>query len=101
MAYDGPDRRIHKIFVTRNTEYHLRRDVCVGVRDRRTGAWVPGHDALHRTVAGSLTFLPNGGYSGDAAFPGVGEALCFQGTGLVTGAVVAVERPARDVVTGY
>ena len=26
-----------KLFVTRNTEYHVRKDVCVAVKDRRSG----------------------------------------------------------------
>lgn len=34
------------MFVTRNTEYHLHGDQCVGVRDRRTGLWLLDHVAL-------------------------------------------------------
>ena len=29
MSYEGPERRIHRVFVTRNTEYHVRQDRCV------------------------------------------------------------------------
>jgi hypothetical protein len=42
MGYLGKERRIHRIFVTRNSEYHVRRNVCVGVRDRRSGEWLSG-----------------------------------------------------------
>ena len=31
------DRRKHVLYVTQNTEYHLRNDRCVGVRDLWTG----------------------------------------------------------------
>ena len=44
-AYDGPERRIHKVYVTRNTEYHVRAGLCVAVRPRK-GEWVTDHHAL-------------------------------------------------------
>ena len=47
MGYLGKERRIHRIFVTRNSEYHVRRNVCVGVRDRRSGEWLAGHMAFY------------------------------------------------------
>ena len=31
------ERRIHKVYVTRNTEYHVRRNVCIAVLDRKSG----------------------------------------------------------------
>lgn len=34
MGHTGPERRIRKVYVTRNTEYHLRRDLCIAVRRR-------------------------------------------------------------------
>ena len=43
MGYQGPDRRIHRVFVTRNTEYHVRAGVCVAVRDLRGGLMDGGH----------------------------------------------------------
>ncbi|MFO0673294.1 MAG: hypothetical protein U0235_27385 [Polyangiaceae bacterium] len=34
----GPDRRRHRVYVTKNTEYHFRDGFCVAVRgDRRPG----------------------------------------------------------------
>ena len=36
-GYRGPERRRHRVFVTRNTEYHFRDGFCIAVRDRRTG----------------------------------------------------------------
>ena len=42
MQYSGPDRRKNRVFVTDHTEYHLRGEICVGVRDVRTGEWKKG-----------------------------------------------------------
>ena len=45
--YPGQERRReHRVYVTRNTEYHFRAQTCVAVRDRKTGrfsALAPGH----------------------------------------------------------
>ncbi len=40
--YAGPDRRRHRVYVTKNTEYHFRDGFCVAVRDRRTGDFLQG-----------------------------------------------------------
>ena len=103
MAYEGPDRRIHKVFVTRNSEYHVRRRVCVGVRDRETGAWVSEHFALERPIVGSIRFFENGSMSASAGLPGIGESMYFEdlGNDLVTSSVVSVERPAPEIVEEY
>jgi hypothetical protein len=46
MSYEGPERRIHSVFLTRNREYHVRQGICVAVRDRKTGAWISKHKAI-------------------------------------------------------
>lgn len=99
----GSERRIHKVFVTRNTEYHIRRDVCVGVKDRRSGEWLLAHLALRQRVHGGLRFSPAGGIHASQGMPDVGESIFFhaQGRDLVTSPVLCVERPARDVVRTY
>ena len=48
------DRRRHKMFVTKNSEYHFRDSECVGVRDRNTGRWVWKHKALRALLTGYL-----------------------------------------------
>lgn len=103
MGYVGRDRRIHKIFVTRNTEYHIRRNLCVGVRDRRSGEWMHGHLALRSRVSGGLTFLSEGGVRASDGLPDVGESLFFIATGrdLVTSPVVRIDRPVRDIIGDY
>lgn len=103
MAYQGNERRIHRVFVTRNTEYHLRRNTCVGVRDRESGSWLPAHFAIERALAGSIKFFESGAMTATRELPDVGESLYFEedGRDLVTSAVVSVERPGADVVAQY
>ena len=93
------ERRIHKVFVTRNTEYHVRRGRCVAVRDRRTGAWLEEHPSLRRFIACAVQYK-------EAAVtmtpvPKVGDSLCFDGTNIVTSLVLAIERPPKDIVRKY
>ncbi len=103
MRYSGQDRRIHRVFVTRNSEYHVRRRVCVGVRDRRTGDWLKNHLALRSTVSGGLRFHNNGAISASDGMPSVGESLFFIASGrdLITSPVLSVERPNTGVVARY
>jgi hypothetical protein len=101
MANAAKERRIHRVFVTRNTEYHMRRNKCVAVRDRRSGEWHADHQALCRTIAGALTFYENGGLTSSDKQPAVGDAMCFRGIHLVTSAVVSIERPEAEVVALY
>jgi hypothetical protein len=99
MAYEGPERRIHKVFVTRNTEYYVREQRCVAVRDRSTGEWVKDHFAIDRAIVGVIRYLDSGELFAAAGLPQVGESMYFEEVGrdLVTSAVVAVERPAREL----
>ena len=103
MRYLGTERRIHKVFVTRNTEYHVRRNRCVAVRDRRSGTWVDGHLAAGGKVSGGLRFHESGGVSPNDGLPSIGESIffCSEGRDLVTSPIVSVERPARDIVARY
>ena len=98
-----PERRIHKVFVTRNTEYHVKRDLCVAVRDRRSGEWLRAHLARGHSVDGALRFQPTGGVTPNEGAPRVGDSLFFHAAGrdLVTSAVLSVERPPRDVIKQY
>lgn len=103
MRYAGKDRRVHRVFVTRNTEYHVRRDTCVAVRDRRTGDWIRGHLAVKSRVSGGLRFTESGGIRPNDGTPTLGESLFFitDGRDLVTSPIVSIERPPRDVVQVY
>lgn len=97
------ERRIHRVFVTQNTEYHLRRERCVAVRDRRSGEWLRGHLALRSELTGGVRFFSNGGMQPTGHAPTVGESLLFSAPGrdLVTSPLQGVERPARDVTRSY
>ena len=115
--YRGPERRRHRVFVTRNTEYHFRDGFCIAVRDRRTGDFLEGHLALHRRINGGLRFFPNGGIAPNEGLPQPGESLYFAGKAqkgsvggdvegakareLVTSPLESVERPDRRLVEAY
>lgn len=103
MGYTGQERRIHKVFVTRNTEYHVRQRTCVGVRDRKSGRWLAGHLALESDLSGGLKFNRNGSIFPNEGMPNVGESIFFLAAGrdLVTSPVVSIERPGRDIVQTY
>jgi hypothetical protein len=102
-SYGGRDRRRHRIYVTKNTEYHFRDGFCVAVRDRRTGDFLRGHLALRRRIHGGLRFYLNGAIVPNPGEPNPGEALYFatDGRDLVTSPLEKVERPARDLVAAY
>lgn len=101
--YKGPERRRHRVYVTRNTEYHFRDGFCVAVRDRRTGEFLHGHLALHRRVQGGIRFFHSGGLSANAGDPRPGESLYFasEGRDLVTSPLESVERPSKELVGAY
>ena len=107
MSYEGNDRRRHRLIVTRNTEYHLKDDVCVAVRDRNTKKWQVGHLAVSLRVQGGVRFFDNGAVVPSLEAPGPGDAMFFtykSGAGsdrqLVTSRIEAVARtPKKDVLT--
>jgi hypothetical protein len=110
-SYGGPERRRHRVFVTRNTEYHFRDGFCIAVRDRRTGDFLEGHLALRRRVNGGLRFFSNGGIMPNGGDPQPGESLYFSSDArdpeaaksreLVTSPLESVERPPRALVDAY
>lgn len=102
-SYRGPDRRVHRLYVTRNTEYHFRGEVCVAVRDRRTGRWLDAHLAVKRKLTGGVKFHANGVAVPSCASPKVGEALYFDEDGreLITSLLSSIERPSKQVVESY
>jgi hypothetical protein len=103
LDYEGGERRRHRVYMTRNTEYHFRDTLCIGVRDRRTGDWLPGHLALRRELFGSIQFFLNGSLSPHPGEPRVGEALFFAqgGRDLITSPLEKVERPDKRLVDQY
>ena len=99
-AYLGPERRIHRVFVTRNTEYHVRESTCVAVRALREGEKLrENHPAVGTKMMGGLRPLNNGAILPNLGVPAVGDRVCFGD--ILTSRVQRVERPERDVVACY
>ena len=98
-----PERRRHRVYLTRNTEYHFRDGFCVAVRDRKSGDFLHGHLALRRRLQGGLKFFLNGAVVPNPGEPRPGEALYFAegGRDRVTSPLHSVERPSRDLVKAY
>jgi hypothetical protein len=111
--YKGPDRRRHRVFVTRNSEYHCRDGICVAVRNVTTGSFEPEHHALGKRVTSSIRFSKDGGIAAISTpdHTEIGEQLCFaSATGrnlrdlnheIITSAVEAIERPPKEIVAKY
>lgn len=89
------NRRRHRVFFTKHTEYHLRGEECVGVRDRGSGAWMIEHAAL-RLQALALPELPR-------SSEWIGQRIHFwgQATDVLTSPVVAIGRPRIEEVVDY
>jgi hypothetical protein len=108
MSYTGVERRIHKVYVTRNTEYHLREGVCVAVRDRNGGGFHTAHIALSLRLEGAVRVYSNGGVIPHASDPEPGDAIYFtyrrpdgEERQIVTSRLLSVERPVKSVVNAY
>lgn len=103
-GFSGEERRRHKVYVTHNTEYHTRDEVCVAVRDRRTGQWEPEHKAIGHRMTGSL-HTPQ--FAGDFPFrnsPTPGDQVVFDNGKkhhVITSELERVTRPPREIVQYY
>jgi hypothetical protein len=102
-GYEGRERRRHNMYVTRNTEYHFRDDLCVAVRDLRTGRWLPAHLAVRRRLTGGLRLYSNGAAVPSPTKPSVGEALYFgdDGRELITSLLDSIGRPPPEAIAHY
>ncbi len=89
------ERRRHRVFVTHNTEYHLRDDECIGVRDRQSGLWLLDHAALRLRALR----MPS---AHDVA-SWIGRSLVFWGRSgdVMTSPVLDVARPAARFLPFY
>ncbi len=99
------EKRRHRMFVTRNTEYHLRDDICVAVRKKVSGDWLMQEKALGARLAGVVTVTPHRSirFTG-SLFPSVGDNLLFisvSGQDIVTTKIRAIERPPREALKYY
>ena len=89
------NRRRHRVFVTKHTEYHLRDNQCIGVRDRTSGTWIRHHVALRLEAP----HLP----PWDRGHAHLGHRIRFRGRSgdVLTSAVVAVGRPVQQALVSY
>ena len=87
-----------KLYLTYRSEYLVLRDLCVGVRDRKSSMWLPLHAASCSHVLGPV------GSAGDSPLVAmtarVGERLCLRSSArrIVTGPIIAVEDAPAAVV---
>ncbi len=87
-----------KLYLTYRSEYLVLRDLCVGVRDRRTKGWLPLHVAACAHVLGPVESLTTSPLV--ASRVRVGEQLCLRSSArrIVTGPIVAVEAPSAKLM---
>lgn len=99
MMYSGPERRQHRVLVTRNSEYHMRGHVCVAVRDAQ-GEWRSEHVAIGCPLEGGIRVREPGCYEpyfGTDPEPGL--RLCFGD--LLTSPLLEVRRPPKEALDHY
>jgi hypothetical protein len=108
MSFQGIDRRRNRVYVTRNTEYHLRDDVCVAVRDRQSGAFRDAHIAVRLKLEGRIRTSAKGGAAPGPLPAQVGDALFFMDVlpdgrhrQITTSRVQQIERPDRRDLSRY
>jgi hypothetical protein len=87
-----------KLYLTYRSEYLVLQDLCVGVRDRSSGAWLPMHSAVSAQLLGPLSNTEH------SALPAtrvrVGERLCLYAVArqIATGQIVAIEEPSASLL---
>ncbi len=91
----GANRRRHRVFFTQHTEYHLRGDECVGVRDRASKCWQETHAALRLRALKLPPLYESARWTG--------KRIHFWGssTDVLTSPVLRVGRPTRDEIPAY
>ncbi|MBV70840.1 MAG: hypothetical protein CMH52_05770 [Myxococcales bacterium] len=99
--FNGRERRRHRLFVTQNTEYHLREQLCVGVRDLWSGRWRDDHPAVGRRLFGAVVPGPDG--LEPINEPSVNCLLWFENgeNDILTSRLTAITRPPKNVLVRY
>ncbi len=101
--YSGPERRRRKVYLTRNTEYHFKDELCIAVRHRDTGQWRMAHVALQRKLSGSVALSEHGEVQPKTLPPTVGDCLYFlaEGVDVITSRLTDVARPLPQTIATY
>jgi len=99
-AYSGPERRIHLVLVTQNTEYHMRKKRCLRVRDRTSRVWLDEHQAVSKELLASVAVTGEDACLNVSGIPAPGELLYFGTAGghIVTSPILTIERPSKQLV---
>lgn len=104
----GSDRRRYRAFRTFNSEYHCLDDLCVAVRDVRSGEFDSHHPAVGMHITGGIRLTPDGSvasYSSAGEIPHLGECLFFGGDspdfGVRTSALQSIDRPPKLALATY
>lgn len=98
--YAGPDRRVHKVYITKHTEYHVREGQVIAVRARGSREWESDHQALSMQIQGRIgagLWVPQPG----TPKPGERIYLAHSESDVVTSPVVAIVRPPKTTVAEY
>jgi hypothetical protein len=94
------ERRRHQVYVTRNTEYHVRNGRVIAVRPRGTDDWLEHHSAIDMEVRGHIEgdgVLPLPG----PPAPGQRLYLARNERDVVTSTVSSIERPPKELLAHY
>jgi len=99
------EKRKHRMYVTRNTEYHMKNNVCVGIRNRKTGDWLMHARALGARLIGTIaSSMQRHNKFTIFLLPEVGNNLILlspTGVDLVTTKIRAVHRPTIQSLKYY
>lgn len=95
------ERRKHVLYVTQNTEYHLRDDRCVGVRDLWTGRWKQEHPAVGKRLFGAVS--AQAGSLEPVNAPEVNSMLWFDNgdSDIFTSRLTSITRPPKNAIDRY
>lgn len=100
MSYKGPERRKYRVFITENTEYHMREQTCVAVRDNKSRQWLNEHQAVGSKVIGGVLVASSGSWKVNFGAADIGERICFA-SDLLTTPVRDISRPGVNTVENY
>lgn len=99
--YLGRERRRHHLYVTQNTEYHLRDRLCVGVRDLWSGHWRMDHPAVGKRLFGAVRSTEKG--LEPLAKPEVDSLLWFENgdNDILSSRLTVITRPPKRCLVKY
>ena len=92
------ERRRHRLFLTKNREYHFRDDECVGVRDRETMKWIRRHLALRAHLTG---YVDHEHKFWKSPVKGGRLHLISEKGSVLTSPLIGILRPCKETIWSY